>query len=140
MIEELQQVLTDRAVDPVDAALGLLEAEVDVLLSPSWATYLGSPLVCVARFGLLIRTTPALRAHERESLERVSEVLADALAQRGFDGPEGWVTATAITGLWPVFYRSLHREVQVEGANIDSVRSAVMSDVRRAAGRLRSGI
>ena len=55
-------------------------------------------LADVRRFGTLIHSTPALVAHNREQLERLTVTAAAALAVRSgadADDPEPWITATA---------------------------------------------
>ena len=49
--------------------------------------------------------------------------------------------ATAVVGLWSVYFRSLHRAVQGQQArNLHSLRSSVTEDVLRAADVLTRGL
>ncbi len=149
MTDHLIRALADLDLPVVDAAVGLLDDELDVLLSPHRASYLGSHLADMARFSTLVRSTPSLRAHQHEALDHLTSEAAAALASRRSapgpqpaDGPEDWMAATALAGLWTVFYRSLHHHLHDSPADGDpaSVRSAVRADLERAAHLLRHGM
>jgi AcrR family transcriptional regulator len=139
----LRSAIADPAVPPVDAVLRVLAAELDGLTGSLGAA--GDRAGAVAlhrRFGELIRTTPSLRAHRNDMVDRFVTVAAAALAVRSGaepDDPEPLVTAAALVGLWRVQYAALDRHLR-DDADLAAVRDAVIADVRRAAGLVRSGI
>jgi AcrR family transcriptional regulator len=111
---------------PIEAALGLLDAELD--------GFTGNPSG-YRRFGELLQAAPSLRAYRNDMMDRFVAVAAEALAARdGFDpaDPEPQITAAALLGLWRVQYESLRRHPD----RTDLVRA----DVRRAARTLRNGL
>jgi hypothetical protein len=65
---------------------------------------------------------------------------AVALAERtgtAMQDPEPWITAPAITGLWPVYFRTLRWHVEL--ADPAEVGAAVQRDLDTAVGILRRG-
>src|SRR5689334_25151544 len=64
-IEALHTRLTDPLTSPVDAALDVLNAELEHLISAPTAHQARVRLADVRRFGDLIEATPALVAHNR---------------------------------------------------------------------------
>jgi AcrR family transcriptional regulator len=122
----LRAALADPAVPPVEAALRLLDAELD--------GFAGNP-AGYRRFGDLLEAAPSLRAYRNDMMDRFVTVAAEALARR--DGrsaadPEPQITAAALLGLWRVQYGSLRRHPDAP----DLVRA----EVRRAARVLRDGL
>lgn len=131
--------LADPAVSPVDAALETLGQELG-FLTTSAARREGAVRE-FRRFGELIRSTPALVAHNREALDRLTAAAATALADRAgttADDPEPWIVASAIAGLWVVHARSLYRHLAT-GDAAEVVR-AVRGELERAADTLRRGL
>ena len=139
MAQALCVGLADPAVTPVEAALGVLSAELAFLTAsgPHGAVALAQ----VRRYSELVRSTPPLLAHQRQALDRLCEVAVLALAERmgaASHDPEPAITAAALTGLWTVYFRSLHRHLPSgDGAQI---RTEVERDLRRAADVLRRGL
>jgi AcrR family transcriptional regulator len=139
----LRAGLADARVAPVDAALRILAGELG-----AWVRWLDSqPDKAGAasrfrRFGELIQSTPALRAHQRDMLERLIAVAAEVLAERsGMDvtDPEPRIVATCLLGLWQVQFTGMGR--YVDGVRTAAqVRQAVTADVRRAARLIDSGL
>jgi AcrR family transcriptional regulator len=122
----LREGLSDAAVPPVDAALRLLDAELD--------GFAGNP-EGFRRFGELMEATPSLRAYRSEMMDRFVGAAAEALATRSARSatdPEPQITAAALLGLWRVQFASLRRHP----GRPDLVRA----DVRRAAEVLRRGL
>lgn len=128
--------LADPGTDPLDAASEVLHLKLDFLVSSAkqhgWAE--------VRRFGELIRSTPALVAHDREARDRLTEAAATALAARfgkPAEDPVVGITAAALAGLWKVYSRSLQQH-----AGGSAVRAAklVRADLARAVGALREGL
>jgi AcrR family transcriptional regulator len=128
--------LADAATAPLDAALEVLGQELAFLVTAArrhgWDD--------VRRFGELIRSTPALVAHNREALDRLADAAATALAGRSGtapDDPATRITASAIAGLWDLHARSLQRHLAERSAD---VARAVLADLERAAEALRRGL
>jgi AcrR family transcriptional regulator len=122
----LRDGLSDAAVPPVDAALRLLDAELD--------GFAGNP-EGYRRFGDLLDAAPSLRAYRSEMMDRFVAAAAEALAtreDRAATDPEPQITAAALLGLWRVQYESLRRHPD----RPDLVRA----EVRRAASVLRNGL
>jgi AcrR family transcriptional regulator len=122
----LREGLSDAAVPPVDAALRLLDAELD--------GFAGNP-EGYRRFGDLLDAAPSLRAYRSDMMDRFVAAAAEALAtreHRAATDPEPQITAAALLGLWRVQYESLRRHPD----RPDLVRA----EVRRAASVLRNGL
>lgn len=84
----LRSDLAEPGVSPVEATLRILAEERAAVLS--WLAEQDDPAEAVTksrRFGLLIATTPALRAHRLEMTEQLVVVAAEALAERAGDHP-----------------------------------------------------
>ncbi|GAB3158089.1 TetR/AcrR family transcriptional regulator [Amycolatopsis stemonae] len=135
-IDALGTRLADPATTPLDAALAVLGDELDFLVASAreegWDD--------VRRFGELIRSTPALVAHHRESRDRLADAAAAALATRTGASPADPVvriTAGAVAGLWTVYAVSLQRHLAKGPAR---VARAVRADLARAAEALRNGL
>ncbi len=140
-IETLQTRLADPLTAPVDAALEVLDAEVEYLTSAPTAHQARARLANFRRFGRLIHSTPALVAHNREQLERLTATAAAALAARTGadpDDPEPWITSAAVCGLWTVHARSLRRHLA--GEDPSRIAMAIRHDMQAAAEVLRHGI
>jgi AcrR family transcriptional regulator len=139
----LRAVLADPGLTAVEATLRVLAAELGNIVA--WLADQDDPARAGAdfrRFGALIYSTPALRAHRRDMLDRLTAVAAELLAQRagtGADAPEPQIAATALLGLWPVQFRSLGRHL--DGTSTpEQVGAAVTADVRRAALLIDTGL
>ena len=140
-IKALHARLADPLTAPVGAALDVLDAELEHLTFAPTAHEARARLADVRRFGGLIHSTPALVAHNREQLERLTATAAAALAARTEadpDDPEPWITATALSGLWTVYARSLRRHLA--GEDPTRIAAAIQHDLRSAAEVLRRGI
>jgi AcrR family transcriptional regulator len=142
-ITALRTGLTEPGVSPVEAALRILSGELGGMTS--WVAMQEDPVqasITVARFGELIRSTPALRAHQRDMTDRLIAVAAEILAERAglsLDAPEAQIAATALLGLWDVQSRGLKK--YLDGTRTPAqVNEAVTADVRRAARLIESGL
>jgi AcrR family transcriptional regulator len=130
------------ATSPVEAAVGVIIAELR-LMSVQWgdADHPFDPTM-IRRFTELVQRTPALRAAQRELMDRVVHVAAEAMAARAAvnpDDPEPQVAANAIVGLWRVQYRAMAR--YADGDHTPSeLNDAVIADVRRAARLIDTGL
>lgn len=132
-MSSLRAGLADPAVPPVEAALRLLDAELDATIASLRSA---AAVEGYRRFGDLIRETPSLRAYQNAMMDRFVAVAAEALAGRtGADpaDPEPQITATALLGLWRVQFESLRRHL---GGPLEAVRA----EVRRAARVLAAGL
>ncbi|BEP16462.1 TetR/AcrR family transcriptional regulator [Acidothermaceae bacterium B102] len=139
----LRSGLADPAVTPVEAAVKILSDELRALTS--WLTAQDDPATAarqVQQFGALIRTTPSLRAHQRDVTDQLIAAAADVLTvrtRRKPDDPEPLIAATALLGLWQVQATSLTRHL-VTQATPAKVARAVTKDVARAASVLNDGL
>jgi AcrR family transcriptional regulator len=139
----LRADLAEPGASPVEAALRILAEERAAVLS--WLAEQEDPAGSITksrRFGLLIQTTPALRAHRLEMTERLVVVAAEALAERAGttpDDPEPRVLAAALIALWQIQFRSMAKHLDVTRTP-ESVEAAVVADVERAARLVEAGI
>ncbi len=141
--EALQAALADPGLSPVDAAMRVLAAELAALTS--WMAAQGDYAAAVAavhRFGALIWSTPSLRAHQHDMIERLTAKAAQALAARSRqqpDDPEPLITATALIGLWSVQFASLRRHL-TQTPTARKLHNRVMKDTRQAAELIQTGL
>ncbi|MEV4509556.1 TetR family transcriptional regulator [Dactylosporangium sp. NPDC049525] len=139
----LRTGLADPDVSPVEAALRILDAELGAMTA--WIAAQDDPVAAgaaVQRFGDLIRDTPSLRAHHRDTLDRLVAIAAEIIAGRAglhADDPEPQIAATALLGLWQIQFGGLRG--YLDGSRTpDQVREAVRVDVRRAAQVIDAGL
>lgn len=142
-LASLRTGLSDVAVAPVQAALQILAEELGGLIS--WLMAQNDPIAACTlfqRFGTMIRTTPALRAHQYDVTEQLIAVSAEILAGRTGtrpEDPEPQIAATALVGLWRVQSESLRRNL--DGTHVPAVvHQVVTEDVERAAQLIDSGL
>jgi AcrR family transcriptional regulator len=141
--ESLHAGLADAEVSPVETAQRILAEELDAVLS--WLADQDDPLEACAlfrRFGELLHSTAALRAHQHEVTDQLVQVAAESLATRwrvGPGDPEPQMAATAVLGLWRIQSMSLGRHLDGRRA-LTRVRRAVLVDVARAAKVIDQGL
>lgn len=129
---------------PVDGALEILTAELSALRG-FWDAAHGdgfNGMHLVVRFTELIDSTPSLRAAQRDMMDRLVVVAAEAMAERAGvspDDPEPMIAAHAILGLWRIQFAGLRRYAE-SGATPDEVMARVDDEVRRAARLIDSGL
>lgn len=141
--EVLRSALAAPGTPPVDAVLNVLTAELAAMTDwlaaqPRFATAVAQ----VRRFGELIESTPALRAYQRDALDRLTREAAQLLAERPdlhADQVEALVAAHALLGLWPAQFAALHRHLD-QADSAAGLYDAVHADVRRAAAIVRDGL
>jgi AcrR family transcriptional regulator len=139
----LRTDLADPDVRPIDATLRILARE--LVGMTSWLDQQDDPTEAIAsfqRFGRMIRTTPSLRAHQRDMADRLVTVAAEILARRAGmspEDPEPRIAATALLGLWDIQFGAVRRYLD-GGLAIAEVREAVTADVRRAAHLIDTGL
>jgi AcrR family transcriptional regulator len=128
------------ARSPTQAALEVLGQELEELRS-GWEARARSEGL-LERFLDLVESTPSLRAAQRDMIDRLVQVAAEAMADRAGvspDDPEPQIAAVAILGLW----RIQHQAVRLCSSGLrsfDEVREEVQSEVARAARLIDSGL
>jgi hypothetical protein len=94
------------------------------------------------RFVELFELTPALRAAQRDMMDRLVEVAAQGMAARaGVDpeDPEPQIAADALLGLWRVQFRAMRK--YADGSHSPAeLRDLVIDEVRRAARLIDTGL
>jgi AcrR family transcriptional regulator len=142
MADGLRRVLGPGAEpqSPIDAVVALIEGELHGMFAG--LASLEIDLSMIRKFSDLVENTPSLRAAQRDMVDRLVQVVAEAMAARaGVDpeDPEPQIAADAIMGLWRVQFRSLHRYAD-EWRTPAEVQRLVIADVRRAARLIDSGV
>ncbi|MDF2269469.1 TetR family transcriptional regulator [Streptomyces coacervatus] len=138
----LRTTLADPDLSPVEAALKILSGELAAITS--WLTEQDDPAQAkdmLLRFGMLIRSTPSLRAHQRDMTDQQVAVAAEVLARRSGmspDDPEPQIAATALLALWPIQFQALRRHLN--RVQTERLHDVVSSDVRRAARLIDTGL
>jgi AcrR family transcriptional regulator len=139
----LRTGLAESGVSPVEAALRILADELGAMTS--WLDTQEDPALAraqIQRFGALIRTTPALWAHQRDMTDRLIAVAASVLADRAGvspDDPEPQIAATALIGLWQIHFGALTKYLD-DTRTPAQVREAVTAEVHRAARLIDTGL
>jgi AcrR family transcriptional regulator len=139
----LRAGLAQPGIPPVEAALRILAGELGAMTS--WLASQDDPVqasAAIQRFGILIRATPSLRAHQSDMMDQFTAVAAEILAERAAmsaDDPEPQITATALLGLWRIQFRALSK--YLDGTRTPAqVHQAVTADVHRAARLIDTGL
>jgi AcrR family transcriptional regulator len=140
--EEYEAALVTEAVRDHGDDLSLVDAVVKVIEADVTASYErwgevdpDKALAALRRFGALIEETPALQAALQGLTERLTQVAAQALAERAGidpDDPEPQLAAAVVMALRSEQHRAMRRHAGAS-RNFDEVREAVLADVRRAA-------
>ena len=139
LVEALAAALRDRpaGVSIIGAVLAALEAE------GRWATSIDDELAqFVPRFVAMIEQTPALHAHWLQVHERLARIAAEELATQAGTGPrdpEAVVAGRALVGLVEVDMEASVRHIRA-GLRGEPLREAILTDVRRAARLLETGL
>ena len=135
--------LTQPDRSPVQAAVQILAQELAGLMS--WLAAQEdqeAASILVRRFGVLTRSTPALRAYHRDLMDHFAAAAAEVLAAHSGmkpEDPEPQIAATALLGLWDIQWRSIR--AHLDGTRSPTqVRKAVAADVARAAALIDSGL
>jgi AcrR family transcriptional regulator len=128
---------------PVAGALEMFDRELDDLRR-FWveADDQQAAADTLRRFMHLVMTTPALQAATLAATERLTEVAAQAMAERagvGPDEPEPQAAATVLLGLWRLQYRALRRHLDTDEQPVDCL-AATAAEVRRAAALVDAGL
>jgi AcrR family transcriptional regulator len=128
-------------LSPTDAVVIILAAEMERFVS-NLDDMNDIGFNVIVAFNDLIERTPALRAARVDMSERLAQVAAESLAARADvdpNDPEPQIAADALMGLWRVYYRAILKYSQ-HNLSPASIRDAVMSDVRRAARLIDTGL
>jgi AcrR family transcriptional regulator len=146
--EEAQASALRAALGPGGEGGSPVEAMVTVLTSEleDFVTHIDSHdddmFPQIVDFNDLIESTPSLKAARADVIDRLAQVAAEAMAERaGVDpsDPEPQIAADALTSLWRIQYRAIVKYAS-EGLSGEEVRNAAISDVRRAARLLDTGL
>jgi AcrR family transcriptional regulator len=142
-VSSLRTGLAEPGVPPVAAALRILDRELAAMTS--WLAAQDDPVragAAIRRFGFLIHSTPALRAHQSDMMDQFTAAAAVILAARAgvsARDPEPQIAATALLGLWRVQFGAL--SAYLDGSRTPAqVHEAVTADVRRAARLIEAGL
>jgi AcrR family transcriptional regulator len=131
----LGAALGDPARPPLPAAVGVLEDELAGLTA--WLAGQPDPAAAIEtirRFRELSTSTPELRSHQHDMIDRLTVVVAGLLAGRVHlqeSAPEAHIAAVALLGLWRVQGASLGRHLDAD-LTPHRVHALVSEDVRAA--------
>nr|BFE60438.1 TetR/AcrR family transcriptional regulator [Dactylosporangium thailandense] len=132
----LRTALADPGSPPLPAALAVLDAELDGLTA--WLAGQPDPAAAsetLRRFRELSTSTPELRSHQHDMIDRLTETAARLLADRSSapePAPAAHIAAVALLGLWRVQAASLQRRLAAHHPP-DRLRTLVSADVHIAA-------
>jgi AcrR family transcriptional regulator len=131
------------AMSPIQAAVELIAAELGRQYD-AWGEDEHQPqdLTMIRRFAEMLEHTPPLRAAQRDMMDRLVDVAAQAMAARAGvdpDDPEPQIAADALLGLWRVQYRAMSKYSDGERSAAE-VRDRVLDEVRRAARLIDTGL
>jgi AcrR family transcriptional regulator len=142
-LASLRSGLADPDVPPLTAVLAILAAELHALVG--WLRTQQDRTAAATRlrrFGDLLNSTPALRAHQHDTADRLRAMVAELLAERhGRDpgDPEPTIAAAAMIALWQVQADSITRHLGA-GRSPAQFERKVGQDVDRAARLLATGL
>ncbi|SEC52508.1 DNA-binding transcriptional regulator, AcrR family [Streptomyces sp. 3213] len=142
-LNSLRTTLADPDLSPVEAVLEILSGQLTGLTSwlaaqDDWT----QATAVLRRFGMLIGSTPSLRAYQRDMTDQQIAVAAEVLAQRtemNPDDPEPQIAAAALLALWPIQFRALRRHLN-RAQTPEELREKVSADVHRAAQLIDTGL
>lgn len=142
-LHSLRTTLANPSLSPVEAVLKILSGELDGITS--WLGTQDDPAQAKAmllRFGMLIKSTPSLRAYQRDMADQQVAAAAEVLARRtgmSPEDPEPLIAATALLGLWPIQFQALRRHLD-RARTPEELHKAVSADVQRAAHLIGTGL
>jgi AcrR family transcriptional regulator len=128
---------------PIEAAVAVLTRDLQEMRA-HWHSdgQMPSGLARFRRFTDLIDSTPSLRAAQRDMMDRLVQLTAEAMALRAGlspDDPEPQIAAHAILGLWRIQFHAVRRYADGHQSP-DDVYAKVTAEVRRAARLIDSGL
>ena len=139
----LRSGLADTSLTPVEAALAILDRELNGMTG--WLAGqedAGRGRQAIRRFGDLIRATPSLRAYQADMMDQSVSAATEILATRAgmaADDPEPQIAARALLGLWRVQADSLRKHLD-QAPTTARLNELVTADVRRAARLIDTGL
>ncbi len=143
MMTSLRTGMAEPGVAPVQAALRILDRELDAVTS--WLAAQDDPVEAgagIRRFGALIDATPSLRAYQSDMMDQFTALAAAIMAERAAmspSDPEPQMAAIALLGLWRIQFQSLSK--YLDGTLTPAqLRQAVTADVHRAAQLIETGL
>jgi AcrR family transcriptional regulator len=125
---------------PIQGALEVLQRQLEDMRL-DWHDHAGNAAL-FERFVDLIENTPSLRAAQRDMMDRLVQVAAEAMADRAGvspDDPEPQIAAAAMLGLWRIQFQAL-RLSMAGSRTFDEVYEEVTAAVTRAARLIDSGL
>jgi AcrR family transcriptional regulator len=125
---------------PIQGALEVLHRQLEDMRL-EWHDHAGNAAL-FERFVDLIESTPSLRAAQRDMMDRLVQVAAEAMADRAGvspDDPEPQIAAAAMLGLWRIQFQAL-RLYMTGSRTFEEVYEEVMAAVTRAARLIDSGL
>jgi len=125
---------------PIQGALEVLHDQLEDMRL-DWGAHANSA-VLFQRFVDLIESTPSLRAAQRDMMDRLVQVAAEAMADRAGvspDDPEPQIAAAAMLGLWRIQFQAL-RLSMAGSRSFEEVYEEVTAAVTRAARLIDSGL
>ena len=143
MAESIRAAIGSEALSPVVGMQNAILADIGEL-AERFASHPdpAAAITMIRRFSGLVERTPSLRAHQRDMMDRLVAVAAEAMAERvGMDpeDPEPQMAADALMALWRIQYNALHK--YADGSRDPAeILAAVSSEVRRAARLADSGL
>lgn len=142
-LDSLRTTLADPDLSPVEAVLEILSGQLAGLTSwlAAQADWTQAKAVLL-RFGLLIGSTPSLRAYQRDMVDQQVAVAAEVLARRAEmspDDPEPQIAAAALLALWPVQFQALRKHLH-RAQTPEELHDEVSADVQRAARLIDAGL
>jgi AcrR family transcriptional regulator len=126
---------------PVDAVVAILTRELDEMVEVLSGDD-GEDRQLFLRFNDLIESTPGLKAYRVDMMDRIAQVAATALAARAAVDPmdpEPQIAADTLMSLWRIYFQALLKHASTSLTPVE-IRSAVLSDVRRAARLIDTGL
>ncbi|CAN5720329.1 hypothetical protein BH10ACT1_BH10ACT1_06180 [soil metagenome] len=126
---------------PVEAVVAEIEADLERTFG-LWRDLDAPAIDGIRRFIALVESTPALRAAQRDMMDRQVQVAAEALAGRAGVNPldpEPQIAAVALLGLWGIQFDAL-KALYAEGQPEQKELALVSEQVRRAARLIDTGL
>ena len=126
---------------PVDAVVAEIEADLERTFG-LWRDLDAPAIAGIRRFIELVENTPALRAAQRDMMDRQVQVAAESLAARAGVNPrdpEPQIAAVALIGLWGIQFDAL-KSLYANGQPEQQELALVGEQVRRAARLIDTGL
>jgi AcrR family transcriptional regulator len=142
-VRDIEEALgpNGRHSSPVDAVVAILTRELDEVVE-LLSSGSGEDRKLFLRFNDLIEGTPALKAYRVDMMDRIAQVAATALAARAAVDPmdpEPQIAADTLMSLWRIYFHALLKHASTTMSPVQ-IRDAVLSDVRRAARLIDTGL